>query len=100
MSVLDRVASSLGQRGGKPNHVLAEELARNPDPDAITELAEATGSRPARMASDCLEVLEEIAKIKPELIAPHVDTLLALCFRARTTAWCGAPWALWLPLPI
>ncbi len=78
MSVLSRISSALGHGDGLPNLELAQALCREPDPQAIRELVDALGSPTARVASDCLEVLEEIGKLEPHLIAPYVQQFLAL----------------------
>jgi hypothetical protein len=68
MTVLDRLASALDRRDEAPNVALAEDIVARTDNDAVTELAEAVRSGPARQANDALKVLYEVGARKPEMI--------------------------------
>ena len=78
MSVIDKLATSLGQRGDVPNQELARELAAKNDAAAVRELAENLYNKNINLASDCIKTLYEIGYLKPELIAPYVNDFLKI----------------------
>jgi hypothetical protein len=78
MTVLDRLATSLGERGEISNQKLARDLAAKDDSAAIRELAENLHNKNANIASDCIKTLYEIGYLKPELIAPFVNDFLQI----------------------
>ncbi len=78
MSVLEKLASSLGRRDDVPNQQLARELAESEDAEAIEELVENLSNKDRNIQSDCIKVLYEIGYIRPELIAGYVDDFLGL----------------------
>jgi len=78
MPVIDRLSTSLGRRDGLPNKGLAEDLCRTENLKEIEELVKNLRSKDGRIASDCLEVVEEIGKAKPALIARYSGVLLRL----------------------
>lgn len=78
MSVMRRLASSLGQRNDKPNQELAAELAESKNKRDIQELAAHLADGDPNIQSDCIKTLYEIGYIAPELIAPYVDQFLDL----------------------
>ena len=78
MPVLDRLASALGRNDERPNVELAVELAASKDRAAIAELAEALSGGPVATANDAIKVLYEIGERNPELVAPHLETFVAL----------------------
>ena len=71
MSVLDKLAGSLGRRDKEPNKDLAKEIADQEDHEAIEELVKRLGDADRNLQSDCIEALYEAGTIHPELIAPH-----------------------------
>ena len=90
MSVLDRLASSLGQRSDIPNQELARDLVQKKDKDGIRELAENLWNRNSNIASDCIKTLYEIGYLQPELIAPYVNDFLRLVrSRENRLVWGG-----------
>jgi hypothetical protein len=70
MPVVDKLATSLGQRGDVPNQELARKLAAKNDSNAISELAENLWNKNSNIASDCIKTFYEIGYLKPELIDP------------------------------
>lgn len=68
MTVFDRLASAMDRRDEAPNVALAEDIVARTDNEAVTELAEAVRSGPARQANDALKVLYEVGARKPEMI--------------------------------
>src|SRR5690349_11783066 len=78
MSVLEKLASALGQRDEGPNMALAASVAAAEDFQAVGELVEHLSDKNKDVQSDCIKVLYEIGVIKPEMIAPYVDKFAAL----------------------
>jgi hypothetical protein len=77
-SVLELLASSLGERGEDPNKELAKKIVATKDKKAIAELAEHLSDNDKNIQSDCIKVLYEIGEQKPELIADYDADFLAL----------------------
>lgn len=78
MSVLNRLASSLGRRDEIPNQELARDLAAKQDSKAIQELAENLGNKDKNIQADCIKVLYEIGSIEPKLIADYAEDFVKL----------------------
>lgn len=94
MSVLDRLAVSLGRRDESPNIELARDLARSRDKAAVNELVEALKKGNQVVRSDCIKVLYELGGIAPELISPYADEFLALLRQKNNRLVWGAMAAL------
>ena len=78
MSVLNRLATSLGQRDEIPNQELARDLAARKDSKAIQELAENLRNKNKNIQADCIKVLYEIGSIEPKLIADYAEDFVKL----------------------
>lgn len=78
MAIVDQLASSLGHRDEAPNIALAEKLCASPDQKIVTELAAITESGTKPLRHDAIKVLYEIGERAPDLIAPHLETFVAL----------------------
>ncbi len=78
MSVINRLATSLGRRDDVANQELAKELAEAKAADDIRELVANLHNRDRKIQSDCIKVLYEIGYIAPELIAKYVQEFLEL----------------------
>ncbi len=78
MTVLDRLACSLGRRDEVPNQELARDLAAQKDAAGIREIAEALWNKDKNIQADCLKVLYEVGYIEPSLIADYVDDFVKL----------------------
>lgn len=90
MSVLEKLATSLGQRSDVPNQELARELVGKKDTAAIRELAENLWNKNGNIASDCIKTLYEVGYLQPELIAPYVNDFLKLIkSRENRLVWGG-----------
>jgi hypothetical protein len=90
MTVLDKLAISLGQRSEVPNQKLARVLVAKNDSTGIKELVENLWNRNNAIASDCIKVLYEAGTLKPELVAPHVNDFLRLIrSRQNRLVWGG-----------
>jgi len=73
MSILDRLASSFGERRQDANCAVAEECVA--DPVLLAEIADGLRSSNARLAGDCAEVMTKVAEASPQLVAPFADRL-------------------------
>ena len=60
MSLLNRLASSLGRRDEIPNQELARDLAAKKDSKGIHEIAENLWSKDRHIQAYCIKVLYEI----------------------------------------
>lgn len=78
MSVIDKLACSMGRNDEIPNQELAKELCRTKDVDSIEELVQSLFSGSTAIRNDSIKVLYEIGETQPELIAPYVDDFIKL----------------------
>jgi hypothetical protein len=78
MSVLNRLATSLGHRDEIPNQELARDLAARKDSKAVQELAENLRNKNKNIQADCIKVLYEIGSIEPKLIADYAEDFVKL----------------------
>lgn len=78
MSVLHKLASTLGRRDEVPNQELARAIASSNDAKAVTELVEHLANKKKDIQSDCIKVLYEVGVQKPALIAPHIAVFAGL----------------------
>ena len=90
MSVLNRLAYSLGRRDEVPNQELARELAAKKDKKGIREIAENLWNKDKNIQADCIKVLYEVGIIEPALIAEFVEDFVKL-LRSKNNrlAWGG-----------
>ena len=73
MSVINRLAHSLGRRNEVPNQELARDLATKKDKKGIREIAENLWNKDKNIQADCIKALYEIGVIEPKLIADYAD---------------------------
>ena len=78
MSVLNRLASSMGRRDDIPNQELAQELAARKDQAGIRELGENLRNRDKNIQADCIKVLYEVGYLEPTLIAEFTEEFVRL----------------------
>jgi hypothetical protein len=78
MSVLNRLASSLGRRDEVPNQELAHDLAARRDKAGIRELAENLSNTDKDIQADCIKVLYEVGSIEPKLIVDYTEDFVRL----------------------
>jgi hypothetical protein len=78
MSVLNRLASTLGRRDEVPNQELARDLATRHDQAGIREVAENLWNKNKDIQADCIKVLYETGYIEPALIADYVPDFVRL----------------------
>ena len=78
MSVLNRLASSMGRHDEIPNQELARDLAARKDETGIREIVENLGNRDKNIQADCIKVLYEVGSLEPTLITDYVDIFVKL----------------------
>ena len=90
MSVIDKLAHSLGRRDEVPNQELAHELAAKKDKKGIREIAENLWNKDKNIQADCIKVLYEVGVLEPNLIAEYADDFVK-CLRSKNNrlAWGG-----------
>ena len=90
MSILNRLANSLGRRDEVPNQELARDLAAKKDKKGIREIAENLWNKDKNIQADCIKVLYEIGYIEPELIADYVEDFVK-CLKSKNNrlVWGG-----------
>jgi len=90
MSVLDKLAHSLGRRDEVPNQELARDLAAKKDKKGIREIAENLWNKNKNIQADCIKVLYEVGYIEPKLIVDYTEDFVK-CLRNKNNrlAWGG-----------
>lgn len=78
MSVLNRLASSLGRRDEIPNQALARDLVARNDQAGIREAVENLWNKDKSIQADCIKVLYEVGALEPGLIAGYADDFVEL----------------------
>ena len=78
MSVINRLAHSLGRRDEVPNQELARDLAAKKNIAAIKEIVENLANKDKNIQADCIKVLYEIGVIDPDLIADYAEDFVKL----------------------
>lgn len=79
MAVIPRLASSLGRNDEEPNQLLAAEIRRTRDEEAVSELVEGLLKGSSAVKSDCIKVLYEIGEGgEPHLIAPYATVFVGI----------------------
>ena len=86
--MIELLASRLGRNDEEPNIELAEKLCGAGDKKGILEIARGLESKEEAVVNDCIKVLYEIGKRKPELISPFAgDFITALSGRNNRLVW-------------
>jgi hypothetical protein len=78
MTIISKLACSLGRRDEVPNQELAREILKSKNIKAIRELVDNLANKDKNVQSDCIKVLYEIGEQQPELIADYEKDFLAL----------------------
>jgi hypothetical protein len=76
MSIIQKLATSVGRRDEVPNQELAAAIVGKNDKKAVAELVENLTNNNKAIRSDCIKVLYEIGEAKPKLLAEHYKALL------------------------
>lgn len=71
MSVINRLACSLGRRDEVPNQELARDLVVRKDRAGIREIAENVWNKDKNIQADCIKVIYEVGYIEPKLITDY-----------------------------
>jgi hypothetical protein len=100
MSVIPKLATSLGKKDGVPNQLLAKEIALAKDTSAILELVENLSNKEGSIASDCIKTLYEIGYIDPQLITGCEDVFIRFLFSRNNRLVWGAMIALSVIAPV
>jgi hypothetical protein len=90
MSVLNRLAHSLGRRDEVPNQELARDLAARKDKAGIHEIAENLWNKDRNIQADCIKVLYEVGVIEPKLIKDYTEDFVK-CLKSKNNrlVWGG-----------
>ena len=90
MSVIDKLAHSLGRRDEVPNQELARNLTAKKDKKGIREVAENLWNKDKNIQADCIKVLYEVGYIEPKLIAEYSEDFVK-CLRSKNNrlVWGG-----------
>lgn len=94
MSIIDKLAHSLGRRDEMPNQELAKAIVQANDSKAVEELIQNLHHKSKDIQSGCIKVIYEIGILKPELIADFTVELIALLNNKNNRLQCGAMTAL------
>ncbi len=94
MSIIEKLASSLGRRDELPNQELAKSVVSTKNKKAVKELVENLHNKDKAIQSDCIKVLYEIGTLKPELLADYTNELVALLENKNNRLQWGAMTAL------
>ena len=79
MSIIEKLATSLGRKDDVPNQELAKEIASANNNNAVTELINILKTtKDKKIQSDCIKTLYEIGYIKPELISEYYQFFIEL----------------------
>lgn len=94
MTIIDKLATSLGRKDEGPNQELAKYIANEDDREAVKELVDNLYNRDKNIQSDCIKVLYEIGDFKPSLITEYVKEFVALLDHRNNRLVWGAMTAL------
>jgi len=98
--MIERLACRLGRNDETPNIELAEKLCSSMDRKSVCEIADGLKSNDQAVAKDCIKVLYEIGRRRPDLIADFTDDFItALASRDNRIVW-GSMMALAFVAPI
>jgi hypothetical protein len=78
MTIVDKLACSLGRRDEVPNQELAQQILKSKNRKAVIELVANLANKDKNIQSDCIKVLYEIGEQQPALIADYDRQFLAL----------------------
>ncbi len=94
MSILNKLASSLGRRDEVPNQELAQQIVNASNKKAVKELVDNLANKNKNIQSDCIKVLYEIGERKAALIADHCNEFIQLLESSNNRLAWGAMTAL------
>jgi hypothetical protein len=82
MGILDQLSSRVSDRSAQSNLKAAARCLKQPA--LLREIAVGLRGQDAALVGDCAEVLTEVAKEKPDLVAPYAVDLAPLASHATT----------------
>lgn len=80
MSILNELASMQGRKDEEPNKELGKRLVETADLEGIREAADNLRNEDKKIQIDCLDVLEQVGLLAPELIEDYLEEFLKLVF--------------------
>ncbi len=95
MSVISKLAHSLGRRDEVPNQLLAKEIVKNNDKAAVKELVDHLYHKSKDIQNDCIKVIYEVGADKPELIAGYAHQFIELLSHKNNRLQWGAMTAIY-----
>lgn len=94
MTIIGKLATSLGRRDENPNIELAKQIASSNNKKAVDELVEHLNDKSKDIRHDCIKTIYEIGYLKPKLISDYADEyILQLDSKSNRMQW-GAMTAL------
>jgi hypothetical protein len=84
MSIVNQLSSQVGDRTEASNRQVAVRCLA--EPALLAEIADGFKCKDANLLGDCAEVMTEVAKERPELIAPYASELVVLLDRGGKKA--------------
>lgn len=78
MTVLTKLASQLNRKDERPNIELARELMEANDIEGIQVIVENLANPNKKIKTDCIKVIYEIGRVKPELISDYAEMFIDL----------------------
>ncbi|WP_317899950.1 hypothetical protein [Aurantibacillus circumpalustris] len=94
MSVMNKLASSLGRRDEVPNQELANKIIASKNSQSVKELIENLNNKNKNIQNDCIKVLYEIGSKEPMLIADFSEVFVNLLNHKNNRLQWGAMTAL------
>lgn len=76
MSIIEKLASSLGHRDEEPNIELAQKIAAANNTQSIPELILLLSHKDKAIQNDSIKVIYEVGMLKPKLISDHWNTFI------------------------
>jgi hypothetical protein len=94
MSIINKLATSLGRRDENPNIEVAKFIVSKNDKKAVKELVENLSNKSKDIQNDCIKALYEVAYLKPALISEYYKIFVDLLSSKNNRMQWGAMTAL------
>jgi len=75
MSILEELSSKTGDRTEASNKRVAEQALSKPA--LLKQIADGVASTDSKLAGDCAEVMTNVASVRPKLVVPYANSLIA-----------------------
>jgi hypothetical protein len=99
MSALQKIASAMGHADERLNLELAQQFAAAMNSDGVAEIVKGLSGN-AATSGDCIKVMYEVGRLRPELIAPYAETFVGLLQSKNNRLVWGAMTALAFIAPL